>query len=80
MTQMRVDNSIADAVPANGILAFGHAISTAFHVAALYFGLAYLLITIAVHLIYTAVALAKQDGAPRIRTNVANVARDGSLP
>jgi hypothetical protein len=40
----------------------GHGISTTFHLTALYFGAAYLLITIPVHLIYVAVALAKQDG------------------
>ena len=60
--------SIASAAPANRVmLAFGHAIFTAFHVTALYFGVAYLLITIPVHLIYTAVALAQQDGDVRRR-------------
>jgi len=38
------------------------------------------LITIPVHLIYTAVALAKQDRAPRVRIHVAEVAPDGLLP
>jgi hypothetical protein len=37
----------------------------AIHAAALYFGAQYLLITIPVHLIYTAVALAQQDGDVR---------------
>jgi len=78
---MCVDINIAGAAPTNrGMLAFGHAISTAFHVTALYFGAAYLLITIPVHLIYTAVALAKQDRAPRVRIHVADVAPDGLLP
>jgi hypothetical protein len=43
------------------MLGLGHAIFTIFHVAALHFGALYLLITIPVHLIYTAVVLAKQD-------------------
>ena len=60
--------SIASASPANtGMLGFGHAICTALHVAALYFGAAYLLITIPVHLLYTAVALAKQDRSRRVQ-------------
>ena len=59
---MRVDISIAGATPDNGaLLGLGHGISTTFHLTALYFGAVYLLITIPVHLIYTAVALAKQD-------------------
>jgi hypothetical protein len=70
---------VAGAAPANrGMLGFGHAIFTTFHVTALYFGAAYLLITIPVHLIYTAVALAQQDGAPRVRIHVADAAADGS--
>ena len=78
---MRVDISTAQAALANrGILAFGHAIYSAIHITALYFGVAYLLITIPVHLIYTAVALAQQDGAPRVRIHVADAAADGSLP
>jgi len=69
------------AAPANrALLAFGHAISTALHVTALYFDEAYLLITIPAHLICTAVALAKQDRAPRVRIHVAGVAPDGSPP
>jgi hypothetical protein len=73
--------SIASASPANtGMLGFGHAICTALHVAALYCGAAYLLITIPAHLIVIAVALAKQDRAPRVQIHVANVAPDGSLP
>ena len=73
--------SIASAAPANRVmLAFGHAIFTAFHVTALYFGVAYLLITIPVHLIYTAVALAQQDGAPKVRIHLADASGDGSLP
>ena len=60
---MSVDISIAGATPANNaLLGLGHGISTTFHLIALYFGAAYLLITIPVHLIYAAVALAKQDG------------------
>ena len=64
--------STAGAAPANlGMLRIGHAICITFHVAALYFGASYLLITIPVHLIYAALALAKQDGAVRRRyTNV----------
>jgi len=73
--------SIASAAPANRVmLAFGHAIFTTFHVTAVYLGVAYLLITIPVHLIYTAVALAQQDGGPRVRIHVADAAADGSLP
>ena len=73
--------SIASAAPANRVmLAFGQAISAAFHASAFYFGAAYLLITIPVHLIYTAVALAQQDGGPRVRIHVADAAADGSLP
>ena len=78
---MRVDINIAGAAPTNrGMLAFGHAISTAFHVTALYFGAAYLLITIPVHLIYTAVALAKQDRWLRVQIHIAHVAPEDSLP
>jgi len=64
--------STAGAASANlGMLRIGHAICITFHVAALYFGASYLLITIPVHLIYAAVALGKQDGAVRRRdTNV----------
>jgi hypothetical protein len=43
------------------MLGLGHVILTTSHVVALRFGAAYLLITIPVHLIYAAVALAKQD-------------------
>jgi hypothetical protein len=65
---MPVDISIARETPARrGLLGLGHGISTTFHVTALYFGAAYLLITIPVHLIYAAVALAKQDGSVRRR-------------
>ena len=54
--------STAGVAPANlGMLRIGHAICITFHVATLYFDASYLLITIPVHLIYTAVALAKQD-------------------
>jgi hypothetical protein len=74
---MPVDVSVAGEIPAyRGLLGLGHGISTTFHVMALYFGAAYLLITIPVHLIYTAVALAKQDRAPRVRIHVANVVPD----
>jgi len=60
---MPVDISIAGATLGNSaLLGLGHGISTTFHLTALYFGAAYLLITIPVHLIYAAVALAKQDG------------------
>jgi threonine/homoserine/homoserine lactone efflux protein len=60
--------SIASAAPANTVmLAFGHAIFTVFHASAFYFGAAYLLITIPAHLIYTAVALAKQDRSRRVQ-------------
>jgi hypothetical protein len=60
---MPVDISMAGATPASSaLLGLGHGISTTFHLTALYFGAAYLLITIPVHLIYAAVALAKQDG------------------
>ena len=45
------------------MLGLGHAIFTTFHVAALRFGATYLFITIPAHLIYAAVALAKQDAA-----------------
>ena len=70
--------SIASASPANtSMLGFGHAICTALHVTVLYFGAAYLLLTIPAHLIYIAVALAKQDRAPRVQIHVANVARGG---
>jgi len=47
------------------MLGLGHALFAAIHAAALYFGAQYLLITIPVHLIYTAVALAQQDGDVR---------------
>jgi hypothetical protein len=58
--------SIAVETPAKrGMLELGHVIFTTFHVAALYFGALYLLITIPVHLVYAAVALAKQDGNVR---------------
>jgi len=78
---MRVDISTAQAALANrGILAFCHAIYLAFHVTALYFGVAYLLITIPVHLIYTAVALAKQDSLLRVQIRSADVAPQESLP
>ena len=78
---MRVNTGIAGAPPADrGVLAFGHAIFTAFHVTALYFGVAYLLITIPVHLIYTAVALAKQDSLLRVQIRSADVAPQESLP
>ena len=70
---------VALTAPANTLmLAFGHAIVTAFHATAFSFGAAYLLITIPAHLIYTAVALAQQDGAPRVRIHVADAAADGS--
>jgi len=60
---MRVDISIAGATPANSaLLGLGHGIFTTFHLTALYFSATYLLITIPVHLIYAAVALAQQDG------------------
>lgn len=73
--------SIAGAAPANRVmLAFGHAICTTFHVTALCLSAPYILITIPVHLIYTAIALAKQDGAPRVLIHVADVAADSSLP
>jgi hypothetical protein len=56
----------AGAAPANlCMLRFGHTICISFHVTALYFGAAYLLLTIPVHLIYAAVAFAKEDGAAR---------------
>ena len=78
---MRVDISTAQAALANrGILAFGHAIYSAIHITALYFGVAYLLITIPVHLIYTAVALAKQDRWLRVQIHIAHVAPEDSLP
>ena len=78
---MRVDISNARAALANrGILAFGHAIYSAFHITALYFGVAYLLITIPVHLIYTAIALAKQDSLLRVKIHIADVTPEGSLP
>ena len=73
--------SIASAAPANRVmLAFGHAIFTTFHVTAVYLGVAYLLITIPVHLIYTAVALAKQDRWLRVQIHIAHVAPEDSLP
>ena len=57
-------NSIENAAPDNrGMLALGHAISTAFHVTALYLDATYLLLTIPVHLIYAAVAFARHDAA-----------------
>jgi hypothetical protein len=64
--------NIADEIQANhGMLELGHVIVLTFHVTALCFGAPYLLITIPVHLLYTTVALAKQDGAVRRRdTNV----------
>ena len=63
---MPVYISLAGETPANrGMLELGHVIFTTFHVTALYFGAPCLLITIPVHLIYTAVALAKQDGSVR---------------
>ena len=63
---MPVDISIAGEMPAHrGLLGLGHGISATFHVTALYFGAAYLLITIPVHLVYAAVALAKEDGSVR---------------
>jgi hypothetical protein len=73
--------SIAGAAPANRVmLAFGHAMFTTFHVTALCFSAPYILITIPAHLIYTAMALAKQDGAHRVLIHVADVAADRSLP
>ena len=45
------------------MLGLGHVILTTFHVGALRFGATYLFITIPAHLIYAAVALAKQDAA-----------------
>jgi len=66
---------VAGAAPANrGMLGFGHAIFTIFHVTALYSSAPYLLITIPLHLIYTAAASATQDRAPRARMHVADVA------
>ena len=63
---MSVNISIAGEMPAHrGLLGLGHGISITFHVTALYFGAAYLLITIPVHLVYAAVALAKEDGSVR---------------
>ena len=63
---MAVSISIESETPANrGMLGLGHALFAAIHAAALYFGAQYLLITIPVHLIYTAVALAQQDGDVR---------------
>jgi hypothetical protein len=60
--------SSAGAAPANlCMLRFGHASCISFHLTALYFGAAYLLLTIPVHLIYAAVAFAKEDGAVRRR-------------
>ena len=73
--------SIAGAAPANlGMLRLGHAIVITFHVAALYFGGSYLVVTIPVHLIYTAVALAKQDSLLRVQIRSADVAPQDSLP
>jgi len=64
--------SIAGETPAKrDMLELGHVIVTTFHVTALYFGAPYLLITIPVHLVYAAVALAKQD---------ANVQHPNSFP
>ena len=45
------------------MLGLGHVIFTICHVAALYFDTSYLLITIPVHLIYAAVALANLDSS-----------------
>jgi hypothetical protein len=65
---MPVDVSIASETPASrGLLGLGHGISATFHVTALYYDAACLLITIPAHLIYAAVALAKQDGSVRRR-------------
>jgi hypothetical protein len=63
---MPVSISVEGERPDNrGVLGLGHVIFTVSHVAALYFGAPYLLITISSHLIYMAVALAKQDGGVR---------------
>lgn len=63
---MAVYISIKGETPAiRGMLGLGHALFATIHATALYFGAQFLLITIPVHLIFTAVALAQQDGDVR---------------
>ena len=77
-----MSSGTAGAVAANrSMLGFGHAIFATFHVAVLYFGVLFLLITIPVHLVYVAVALAKQDSnVRRPDTNVPRTECDELIP